>query len=474
MAFTLGTRNFSTGGGGGSAIARAKKVADLYIRNNTDSAGNVTDPAVYQYVMNNILAPYADDLSVQQKIASYGNKVKELNSKAFDQDNTLGIFKQNTQNALYATGNVIRDPAKMAMMSTAALDNNVNAIDLAIAHAKETGKAYDKLEEYRKTVADMANGQRDLLNNLQSGANPQTLDGYGYFVKTNPIDGSLIGAALLPLNSAPEEVKQGMKRIDNSVGLNGSKIPVYLPATKDADGTFNAKLYGNTWTGAESDPTLTGDNTPDFSNKDAFDLQDQTKFPIKKNTLLPGSFGQALSGVKDNINQYTYYYRGQDGKVRQLDQAGLDAFKKDPMFASKLSYIPSVSPDEIKSFGSIDRLDPSLVGQWSGQMQADQDAAAARAKAQADADAANSPWTKVGGALKSAASAAGETVKQNIGGILGGPLGAAAQAAAGFFVNRVNRANKPDQAPQGTKTSYNAPDVVDKGKQIFAGGDNVA
>ena len=145
MASSLGSRNFLTvptaKGGGSSAVVRAKRLADLYLKQHTNSAGDVTDPEVYRYVTENILAPYEDDLTVQQKIATYQNNVKDLNAKNFAQDNTLSVFRQNVQEALYLRGETIRKPGDMALASSTALDNIVNSLDLAIANANEAGQS---------------------------------------------------------------------------------------------------------------------------------------------------------------------------------------------------------------------------------------------------------------------------------------------------------------------------------------------
>lgn len=473
MPSLLGNRSFATTGkgSGGTAITRAKKLADLYIRNNTNEAGVVTDPAVYEYVTNNILAPYADDLSIQQKIASYSNNVKKLKATAFDQDNTLATFKQNVTDALYTRGSVGRDPAKMALFSATALYNVQSSLDNAIAYAAATGKSTDKLDAYRKEVTQMASDQRDLVNQLNSGTNPQNLDGYGYFVKTNPVDGSLVGVALLPVNSAPSDIKQGMKRVDNNIGINGSNLPVYLPVTKDSNGVLTAKLYNNTWTGGESDPTLSGDNTPDFQNKNTFDIRDVTKFPIKKNDISPGNFAKVPAGYgSDGLPAYTYLYRGADSKVRKLDQAGLDAFKNDPIFGSKVSDLDRIqllAPDEVKGLGQIDNFDPSEVSKWSGKMKLDS-ALADQAAAQKNLDDfENNPAVRAFSGFQNATDKIGDALSSAVGSVVNG--------VGSFFSNRKNKQNKPDQAPQGDKTSYNAPDVVNNGKKFFSGSpDNIA
>ena len=458
----LGSRNFvSVPKETGSGVSRAKKIADLYIKSNTDASGKVTDPAVYEHVINTILAPYQDDVGVQQKIAAYNNNVKSLKADVFEQDITLGAFKEHVNDALFARGDVMRDPSQMAYLSATALDNIVNGLDAAIDYGSQQNKSTDQLKSYRKQVAEMANGQRDLVNNLQSGTLSKDLDGYGYFVKTNPIDGSLVGAALMPLNSAPAELKSGMKRVSSSVGLGQSKLPVYLPVTQGEDGTYTARLYGNTWTGTGSDNTLSAQTTPNFKEGASFDISDKALFPIKQNDLSAGNFGKVVAGVENGQTKFSYFYRGADNKVRSVDQATLDSMKADPMLAGKVNgYMPLLNPDEVRNLGQIERFDPMELKKFSLQQQTDSAVAAGNKARQDIQDFEANPAVQAFGAFQEATGKVGDA--------LGGAVGSVVKGVSSFFAGRKNEPNKPDEAPQGRKSSYSAPDVVDTGKKIFS------
>ena len=73
---------------------KIKSVAANYIKTNTDEAGVVSDPNVYLEAIN-ILLPYADDISVANKIADYRNSALKLEKKTEDAENTLVLFKDD-------------------------------------------------------------------------------------------------------------------------------------------------------------------------------------------------------------------------------------------------------------------------------------------------------------------------------------------------------------------------------------------
>lgn len=460
MASLLGTRNFvGVGSGGGSGtssktITNAKRLADLFIKSKTNAAGKV-DPSVYA-TANEMLSPFADDLTVQQKMETYTNTANNLKEKNFQQDNSVATFTQQVDDAIFPKGDVIRNPAQLALSTSLNLDGVIKNIDTAIQHASDLTLPTDTLSTYRKKVVDMANGQRDLLNAFSQGATPQSLDGYGYFVKTNPVDGSLVSAAFLPINSAPSELTANMKRIDNVVGFGGSQAPVYLPVTKNADGLFVAKLYGNTWTGGSNDPVLMNDlsGTNNFSDKNSFNIQDPSIFPIKNNDIVPGNFGRVRSGIKDGKEQFSYYYKGMDNTVHQVDPVTLSQFQQDPILSARLSgNIPILSPDEVNALGSVQPMSSTDVTQMqtdSKNLQVNEQNLEKFTQGQKNLQDQNSLTSKIAQGVQGAVDTVGNL-------------------ASGFFANRKNVPNKPNVAPQGDKTNYSAPDVINSGKGIFSG-----
>lgn len=454
MPSLLGTRNLSSApSGSDGGLARAKKVADLYIKQHTEN-GVVTDPNVYDYVNENILAPYADDLSIQQKIAGYENKRDSLLHDNYEQDTTVGQFQQEINDSLFSRGDTMRDPAQMVTFTSIALDNAVLGLDAAIDDYHKNNKSADRLINYRRMINDMATAQRSLVNNMQNGTLPPNLDGFGYFVKTNPVDGSIVGAALLPVNSAPSELTDGMKRIGNTIALGqNASLPVYLPAVKTADGSYQARLYDNYWNGASGDTVLEPDSeNRNFGSDVDFDLRDSDTFPIKQNDLGTGGFGRQFAGNVDGQPTYNYFYKGFDNKVYQLDEESLAAMQKDPILNNRLSgYVPLIGSDDVRNFGSVQQVTSQDLTNFSAR-QSVVDSQAVSARADASLQALNkNPVLKAGAAVQ-------ETV------------GGAVEKVGGFFsglLNRRNQPNKPNESRQGDRSSYSVPDVVKTGEQFF-------
>lgn len=448
----LGKANFVPVANAG--MSRAKKLADIYIKAHTSPSGNVTDPQVYQYAIDNYLSPFGDDLSVQQKIASYQNDMKGINSKNLDQNITLASFKREIMKAVYTNDTrLVSDPWTLAQHTSEELDKALFGLNSAIDYLKSQNKNVDQLLNYRVELNKMAGAQRELVTNIAQNTSNPNLDGYGYYVKTNPANGALIGTALLPSFAAPSDLTDGTKRLENSLTIGNSKIPVYLPATKNVDGEYESRLYGDVWKGTGDAPLSkdSGDNFKDGS----FNLSDQTKFPVKSFDLQPGQFGRQLSGVDASGNgTYTYYYRGNDNGVYSIDNNSIDKFKVDPIMATKLnSFVPTLGEEDVQNFGTVKPL-------GSDVMRADKSAILA----QQAKDAVAASQTAADEYSKLSSSPIGVAAKvQDV------AVGAV-KATTGFFsklLERKNRQSPPATAQVSTGGQYSAPDVVNSGQSFF-------
>lgn len=459
MASILGTRNFISVQDNGAT--RAQRLADIYIASHTDEGGDVNDANVYQTAIDTYLMSYGDNLAVQKKILGYQNKMKDLSQKNQEEDLTLATFKRNLVDAVYVKGESLRDPATMAYSTSESLDNIVVGLNAAIDYYEAKNKSADKLIDYRKEVLSLANAERQLVNSLGNDTLPSSLDGYGYYVQTNPIDGSLVGAALLPVNYAPKELTDNTKRIESTmaIGTNNAQLPVYLPVTQDASGEYEARLYDNVWSGTSQDPVLTIKEAKSFSDKTGFNLSDASKFPIKKTDLSTGGFGKVIAGVQDGQTKYNYFYRGFDNKVYTVDEEGFNLLQQDPTMSKQISnkYIPLLSSDEIKSFGTTTPLSAPVVktsGLHTNLEQAKLEAARASEKA-----------------------AKFETGALGVAADIGEGISKAGKAVGGFFsniFNRKNRQNQPEQPKEtvsganAMSTPYSTQDVIEKGKGFFS------
>lgn len=469
----LGTRALSRVQSTGSGLGNAKKLADLYIKTHTNDSGDVTDPEVYSYVVNNILAPYAGTIDGQRTIAGYQNKFKDLSSKAVEDDASAAAFKQNELDAIYMRDDgVIRDPATMAQTTSLVLDDLLVKVDAAIASQNAANKSTASLAAYRRDLANRADGMRDLTNAIASGTAPPNLDGYGMYVRTSPLDGSFYGVAFLPVDSAPTEITNGMKRVENAGTVGNSKLPVYLPTVKNADGDVVAKFGNNTWTGSSEDPTLSPDKTsPNFGDAAtpfSLDLRDSEDSPyafnIKKNDIPPLGFGQAATGRSVNgIPEIATYFRGADNKVYQLDQPTLQKFQQDPIMREKLgSYITTLSPDEVKGLGTVspiaddqgnDIYRTSRTAVLRENVAASQQEQAKLAGQQAFFDTLLAPQDAVVGAVKRAGAFVGEVAGK-----------------VGSFFGVKNRQSTPDPAKESVGGYTDPRAVLEKGRSFFGAG----
>lgn len=443
----------------GNIGSRAIKMADIYIRSNTSDSGQVTDPAVYQNAIATYLAPYSNNPTVKDKIAEYANNAKSIATKNLDQNVTLAKFKQSLDSALFYKNDGARNPYALARATASTLNGALAGLDAQIQYLNSQNKSVDSLLTYRATLAEAARQENSLVNGLVNGTvNPQQ-DGYGYYVKTNPADDSLLGVALLPTGvSGLTETTKSMSRLDTTAqmgtGTATTSVPIYMTSTTDASGNKTAVL-GNAQTGKQM--TWSGSGTGGLSGDvDSLDLStpDSTQqFPFQANaSLKPGQIGQAISSVDNQGNpQYTYYYKGQDGSLNVIsDPSVISKMKNDPILAKSANNPLYLTPDDVSSMGTTTPFGaPQLTA-------LDQAAAAQPAAPQAAAEPAQpSLFSRfVGGVEKDA----GDAVSA-----IGSGIGSLFRKFAG---NKNNPA-QPAQPAETVGGQPSAPDIVDKGAPIF-------
>lgn len=345
-----------------SGFARAKKLAALTIKTNTFN-GKVSSRG-YEQAMN-ILAPYTSSskemeaLDAQNLVASYGNKLDKLSKKERDQNETVSSFKMQEMDSYFTSfdGDIgsFRKPTDLIGTTSESLDQLVlgviNAIDDKQANDESTDALYGYLDDLQKRADTM----RDLKNRHENGelGEGQALDGFGYYVDTNPLDGSIRRAALLPVGIAPEGLTGGFKRLGATTRIGGALLPVYAPATRDSYGEYKAKVGDAVWSGT-GDAALNADkagNSKYLFEEGGFDISNVNTFRTSKSGISKGSFGKGLTGSDvDGKPVETIFYRGNDGKLYNVDQSTVERFKQDPILKSKLEgYVQQFSPTEIRN-----------------------------------------------------------------------------------------------------------------------------
>lgn len=457
-----------------TGFTKAKKLADLAIKTNTDSAGNPTARG-YQAAVE-LLQPYINSgkekeaIDAQRLVAGYNNNLDKLSNKERNQNETVAAFKLQELDSYFTSfdGDVssFRNPGDLIDTTSSALDNIVLGVINAIDEKEATNESTDALYAYLNDVQKRADSMRDLKNKYQSGelAEGQSLDGFGYYVDTNPLDGSIRGAALLPVGLAPEGIASGYRRLNATTKIGDALLPVYAPAQKDSYGEYVARVGNATWAGT-GDGALNSEKADKSANylfkEGQFSVADRNNFAVRKNTLSNGSFGKGFIGKDEQGNPVEkILYRGVDGKLYNVDQATLDNFKKDPVLAAKLDgYVAQFSPTEIKELAKEAQVLPDDRISRESRIAGFQQSAAT---AQAEADRLNN--LGFFGKLK-------EGFMENVGKVskwFGG--GQAAEEKQSFFQNKtstpatiLNVPNKPEEAPTGGTPE----NLIETGKGFF-------
>lgn len=446
-----------------SGFSRAKKLADLAIKTNTDDAGGVTARGYEQAI--SILQPFinsgkeSEALDAQRLIAGYNNSLDKMSAKERDQNETVASFKLQEQDAYFTSfdGDFggFRNPGNLVSATSEVLDNLLLGVINAIDEKEAKGDSTDALYSYLNDLQKRADTMRDLANRFESGElTGATLDGFGYYVDTNPLDGSIRAAAIIPAGMAPEGLAQGFRRLDATADLGGGLLPVYAPATRDAYGGYTARIGQATWSGTGDGALTAGEGGADTNlfQQGGFNINDNMRYPVRTNNIKNGEFGRGFIGRDDQGNAVeAYLYRGANGKLYQLDQATLDSFQNDPILSQKLQgYIPSFSPTEMRSLAkesqpfTPDRI--SFESKIAGY-QAEADVAQAEADRMANLgffgkvkEGFTARFPKAAEQIPEAINDAARTTMVNT-----LPGGQAINAVSGFFANRTNRQNKPDQ-----------------------------
>ena len=444
-------------------FTRAKKLADLAIKTNTDSSGSPT-PRGYELALS-YLQPFVDSstgteaIDSQRLIASYGNSLDKLSQKKKDQSETVAAFKLQELDSFFtsADGDVgsFRNPVSLIDATSESLDNLVLGVINAIDEKNSLGDSTDQLNGYLNDLNKRADMMRDLRNKSQSGElTGKMLDGYGYYVDTNPLDGSIRSAALLPAGLAPEDLTKGYRRLEATVNIGGALMPVYAPTTQDSMGEYTAKVGDATWSGSGSG-ALQSKNAVKSKNlfaEGGFDISDQSMFPVRKTALDRGSFGRGFLGKdKDGNPVESVFYRGTDNKLYSVDQATVDNFKKDPILKRKLDgYVSQFSPSETKEL-SREALPITEERLGKERRVAGFQLQAEEASAEADRAEGAGFFSNLKEGFKSVVSSIGNPLQKTIN-----------VKQSSFFQNK-NVPNKPDEfATGGTPEN-----IVESGKQFF-------
>lgn len=362
----FGETTFIRSSGGGSSsksVTNSLRLSDINVKTSTDESGKVNDPSVYEREIERLQnLPNADDARIQLKIAEYQNQRKALMEDNVEQEVTLGNFKRELENDLFDKNVAVRDPKALAHVILTNLEAHTAGVMAEVERLDSRNKKYDQIQKHLDEVTKLTSAQRDLVNAMDNDQLSPNMDGYGYFVRTNPLDGTIVGASVLPVAYAPKEVTEGMKRIEHqsvvgSVSGIPRSLPVYLPTVTNSDGVSMAMLGAETWSGTGNLP-LSHESGAGFDDA-GFNIQDEARFQTKRLSLSPGQFGKKFSHMQDGIPKYSYYFKGADQKAYALSEEELPAVKADPMMSKQLSgYVPYMGEDDVRGLGKVEKFKP--------------------------------------------------------------------------------------------------------------------
>ena len=444
---------------GDTGFARAKKLADLAIKTNTDSSGSPTTRGYEQALA--YLQPFinsskeSEALDAQRLIASYGNSLDRLSSKKRDQSETVAAFKLQELDSYFTSfdgdAGSFRNPASLIGTTSESLDTLVLGVINAIDEKQANGDSTDALYSYLNDLNKRADTMRDLRNKFENGElTGKTLDGFGYYVDTNPIDGSIRGAALLPVGLAPEDISKGYRRIEATANIGGALMPVYAPAQQNELGEYTSRIGDAEWSGS-GQGALQASKAKQSKNlfqQGGFDISDPSVYSVRKNSIDSGSFGRGFIGRDAEGNPVeAIFYRGADNKLYSVDQATIDRFKQDPLLNKKLGgYVAQFSPTEMRE---LSRETVPFAEERIGF-----ESQAAGLREQADVAQAEADRIKNLGFFG----------KLKEGFVAGAERGRVATEARkeSFFENR-NVPNEPEKPVIGEST----PDIIEQGKSFF-------
>ena len=444
---------------GDTGFARAKKLAALSIKTNTDSSGSPTARGYEQALA--YLQPYigaekeSDALDAQTLIAGYSNSLDKLASKKRDQAETVAAFKLQELDSYFTTfdgdAGSFRDPASLIGTTSESLDSLVLGVINAIDEKQANNNSTDALYAYLNDLNKRADTMRDLRNKFEKGElTGKTLDGFGYYVDTNPLDGSVRGAALLPVGMTPEDISKGYRRIEATANIGGALMPVYAPAQQNEMGEYTARVGDAVWSGIGQGALQASkaEQSKNLFQEGGFSISDGSVFPVRKNSMEKGSFGRGFIGRDTEGNPVeSIFYRGADNKLYSVDQATIDRFKQDPLLNKKLDgYVAQFSPTEMKELAKeAVPFSEERVGRES-KMAGFQSAADAT---QAESDRLNNMGFF--GQLKEGFKISAERGR------------VANEARRSSFFENKNVPNKPEEPVIGGS----APDIIEQGKSLF-------
>lgn len=451
----LGSRAISRiQGSGNGGFSGAKKLADLYAATNTNDAGEVKDPAVYDKIINEILAPYAGTVDGQNLIADYTNKQKKLVFDKSESDTTVGSLRQKEYSAWYVNDDgedsvSFRNPAWVAQVTSESLDMILaEALDARDSLAGQNKSTAD-IDSYITELSRRSERMRTVSTQLADGGEAN-LDGYGYYVDADPNTGVIRGASFMPTDARFDALSENKIRSQATVNVNGKKVPVYLPYIEAEDGTRKAMFGGVEYLSGSDKGLLEGESN--------VALTDRTKYSHALASIEMNKIYSTFTGKVNVDGSYKkeYIYVSPENKVYRFGED--DARGKELINSMRdiagVTDIPRLSPADAREFYSEPLPEDSAPIVRSATQTAKMDRFA-REQQVYDAEVDR---LKNQGTFDAVVENAPGVVKDAFSSVVGGIKS---------FFGRKNEANKPDQPVASINGQTQGNEVVAQGAGFF-------
>ena len=217
-----------------NTVVTIKRLADNYVKTNTDESGVVSDPNVYQEAIN-LLLPYSDDLTVANKVADLKNSIEKLNSRVEKAEKDLTLFQSEYERGKIDTVQEnYSDPMNLFESLALYYGGSLDIYDEKIigGSLEELPAGVDIPQSVLNFRGELDRKSRELVNLSNSYffedpeaelSGPAEPDAYGVFIQTNPQTGAIVGIDVDVVDSIVG-VPKGFKKTDSRYG----RLPIYL------------------------------------------------------------------------------------------------------------------------------------------------------------------------------------------------------------------------------------------------------
>lgn len=360
---------FAQSAASGSGVTEALRLYQRAVAQGADKNGMVSNPDVYRLAREKFLSPFADDVRASTKMAESTNDENRLRDKQNDVTLAASTFRQQVNDVLgqYAK-TYYKSPENLIQTTSYVYNTAVDSLDKEIQDRKVAGQAVGDLQNLMNEFSRKADILTRLSRQTLAGGAPQNPNAYGWFIKTNPEDGTIVSLALDGVDSA-DKASGGYTRTNMSYG----KVPVWTNSVVDDSGQVTARIG---------------------SNKFKLEKNTDTNYPILKATdkqwgryvksLVPGGetpaqateasktlnlgaiqFGDVLSLPKNSVAKDAggnYYFYGNDGVYKAQSKDVLQKylnFTGVKMQGDLDASAYPISSSEAKAFGSFTNSDGS-------------------------------------------------------------------------------------------------------------------